>query len=180
MTLAMINCFWQRFCNCHSFPVTFMLCSSILNRLNTTTQSLKQSMEPTHSIIFATACVLHVQIYKERKNLAYTLQDARGVVSKLELIMGVMMHVLFVFFYLIIFDVSRTWLSHSVRDATVQSSQHYIAHAMLFQLMWHTPCRMTLCCESPWCCEATCSRIAVKRICKGLRVTPACISTFRR
>ena len=48
----------------------------------------------------------HVQIYKERKNLAYTLQDARGVVSKLELIMGVMMHVLFVFFYLIIFDVS--------------------------------------------------------------------------
>ena len=49
---------------------------------------------------------VHVQIYKERKNLAYTLQDARGVVSKLELIMGVMMHVLFVFFYLIIFDVS--------------------------------------------------------------------------
>ena len=48
----------------------------------------------------------YVQIYKERKNLAYTLQDARGVVSKLELIMGVMMHVLFVFFYLIIFDVS--------------------------------------------------------------------------
>lgn len=46
-----------------------------------------------------------LQIYKERKNLAYTLQDARGVVSKLELIMGVMMHVLFVFFYLIIFDV---------------------------------------------------------------------------
>lgn len=50
--------------------------------------------------------LLHAQIYKERKNLAYTLQDARGVVSKLELIMGVMMHVLFVFFYLIIFDVS--------------------------------------------------------------------------
>jgi len=53
---------------------------------------------------------LPVQIYKERKNLAYTLQDARGVVSKLELIMGVMMHVLFVFFYLIIFDVSCTLL----------------------------------------------------------------------
>lgn len=49
-----------------------------------------------------------LQIYKERKNLAYTLQDARGVVSKLELIMGVMMHVLFVFFYLIIFDVRRS------------------------------------------------------------------------
>jgi len=75
-------------------------------------------MEPTHDTMFATACVLPVQIYKERKNLAYTLQDARGVVSKLELIMGVMMHVLFVFFYLIIFDVSRTLLSHS---AGVQS-----------------------------------------------------------
>ncbi|DBA70546.1 TPA: hypothetical protein ACH3X2_011943 [Trebouxia sp. C0005] len=56
-----------------------------------------------------------IQIYKERKNLAYTLQDARGVVSKLELIMGVMMHVLFVFFYLIIFDVdvNKVWLSFS-------------------------------------------------------------------
>ena len=97
-----------------------------------------------HNTRFATACVVHDQIYKERKNLAYTLQDARGVVSKLELIMGVMMHVLFVFFYLIIFDVSCTLLSHSAMEITVQASQHYIAHAMLFQLMWVTPCRLNI------------------------------------
>lgn len=72
--------------------------------------------------------MVHDQIYKERKNLAYTLQDARGVVSKLELIMGVMMHVLFVFFYLIIFDVSCTL--HSAMEATVQSSHPYIPHAL--------------------------------------------------
>lgn len=58
-----------------------------------------------------------LQIYKERKNLAYTLQDARGVVSKLELIMGVMMHVLFVFFYLIIFDVGSFTATALIRLA---------------------------------------------------------------
>lgn len=97
------------------------------------------------------------QIYKERKNLAYTLQDARGVVSKLELIMGVMMHVLFVFFYLIIFDVSCT-LSWKLLRSQVNP---YIPHAL----------------ASLSCCEATCSRIG---ICKGPCVTPACISAFRR
>lgn len=47
-----------------------------------------------------------LQIYQQRKNLAFTLQDARSVVSKLEMILGAVIHVLLVFAYLIIFDVS--------------------------------------------------------------------------
>ena len=47
-----------------------------------------------------------MQIYKERKNLAFTLQDARSVVSKLEMTVGCALHILLGFLYLIIFDVS--------------------------------------------------------------------------
>lgn len=42
---------------------------------------------------------------QERKKLALTLQDTRTVVAKLELICGVVLHVLFAFVYLIIFQV---------------------------------------------------------------------------
>ena len=78
-----------------------------------------------------------MQIYKERKNLAYTLQDARGVVSKLELIMGVMMHVLFVFFYLIIFDVSllSAWCPADYYSAVGRVSAQRYCHCRL-----HTQC----------------------------------------
>ena len=47
-----------------------------------------------------------LQIYQQRKRLAYTLQDARGVASKLKLVIGAFMHILFGFVYLVIFDVS--------------------------------------------------------------------------
>ncbi|KAG2451530.1 hypothetical protein HYH02_004128 [Chlamydomonas schloesseri] len=56
-----------------------------------------------------------VRIYKERKKLALTLQDTRTVVAKLELICGVVLHVLFAFVYLIIFQVNvrELWLTFS-------------------------------------------------------------------
>ena len=61
---------------------------------------------------------LMLQIYQQRKNLAFTLQDARSVVSKLEMILGAVIHVLLVFAYLIIFDVSTltVGLHHSVQS----------------------------------------------------------------
>lgn len=100
--------------------------------------------------------VLCSQIYKERKNLAYTLQDARGVVSKLELIMGVMMHVLFVFFYLIIFDVSPTMLiNHRLRLALPCSQyiQNLGNEKLLFSHAWrlfgtHLQLQLHYCCAS--------------------------------
>ncbi|KAK9815600.1 hypothetical protein WJX72_006571 [[Myrmecia] bisecta] len=56
-----------------------------------------------------------IQIYQERKNLAFTLKDTKTVVGKLERIIGTVIHVLFIFFYLIIFsvDVSKVWLTIS-------------------------------------------------------------------
>lgn len=44
---------------------------------------------------------------QERKKLALTLQDTKTVVAKLELICGVVLHVLFAFFYLVIWQVGR-------------------------------------------------------------------------
>ncbi|KAK9823582.1 hypothetical protein WJX72_003976 [[Myrmecia] bisecta] len=56
-----------------------------------------------------------IQIYKERKNLAFTLKDTRTVVGKLEFITGIVVHILFIFFYLIIFNVNlgQVWLTFS-------------------------------------------------------------------
>ena len=69
-----------------------------------------------------------LQIYQQRKNLAFTLQDARSVVSKLEMILGAVIHVLLVFAYLIIFDVSTLTvlgLHHSVQSPVCLSSLHH-------------------------------------------------------
>ena len=46
-----------------------------------------------------------INIYRERKFLAATLRDTRTVVSRLELVIGVVVHLVFVFFYLLIFRV---------------------------------------------------------------------------
>lgn len=68
-----------------------------------------------------------LQIYQQRKNLAFTLQDARSVVSKLEMILGAVIHVLLVFAYLIIFDVSTltVGLHNSVQSPVCLSLLHY-------------------------------------------------------
>ena len=52
-----------------------------------------------------------IQIYNERKNLAFTLKDTWTVVGKLEFVIGISIHLLFGFFYLLIFEVSTVpWL----------------------------------------------------------------------
>ena len=57
------------------------------------------------------------QIYKERSNLASTLRDARSINKTLELLIGSIVHVLFVFFYLMILStggsIKDTWISFS-------------------------------------------------------------------
>ena len=42
---------------------------------------------------------------QERKHLAFQLKDTKTVVSKLERIFGVVIHLLFIMLYLVIFDV---------------------------------------------------------------------------
>eukprot|EP00208_Stichococcus_sp_RCC1054_P005886 CAMPEP_0206144266 /NCGR_PEP_ID=MMETSP1473-20131121/23556_1 /ASSEMBLY_ACC=CAM_ASM_001109 /TAXON_ID=1461547 /ORGANISM="Stichococcus sp, Strain RCC1054" /LENGTH=1146 /DNA_ID=CAMNT_0053540037 /DNA_START=541 /DNA_END=3978 /DNA_ORIENTATION=- len=56
-----------------------------------------------------------LQIYKERKHLAFTLADAKSVVARLEAVLGVAAHTLAAFAYLVIFrvDVGRVWLMAS-------------------------------------------------------------------
>ena len=46
-----------------------------------------------------------VSVYKNRMNLAATLKDTKTVVSKLERMIGAVLHLLFIFFYLTIWNV---------------------------------------------------------------------------
>ena len=48
-----------------------------------------------------------INIYRERKFLAATLKDTHTVVGRLELMIGVAVHLLFIFFYLLIFRVRQ-------------------------------------------------------------------------
>lgn len=47
-----------------------------------------------------------MQIYDNRKNLSATLRDTKTIVGKLERLLGICFQLLFIFFYLAIFDVS--------------------------------------------------------------------------
>ena len=47
-----------------------------------------------------------VNVYKNRINLAATLKDTKTVVSKLERMVGVALHLVAILFYLTIFNVS--------------------------------------------------------------------------
>ena len=57
-----------------------------------------------------------VGVYQERKNLALTLRDTKNVISKLEGLIGGVIHVMWVFFYLAIFNVDVTKASASAAD----------------------------------------------------------------
>ena len=85
----------------------------------------RPSFSPRHAI--SETGFLTLQIYQQRKNLAFTLQDARSVVSKLEMILGAVIHVLLVFAYLIIFDVSTltVGLHHPVQSPACPSTLHH-------------------------------------------------------
>lgn len=56
-----------------------------------------------------------IRVYKERKDLAHTLKDTKGVVKRLEFLIAVVVHILFLFFYLLIFqvNVNKVWLTIS-------------------------------------------------------------------
>lgn len=56
-----------------------------------------------------------IKIYKERRNLALSLKDTKTVVGKLELVIGVVLHIIFIFFYLMVFnvDLTKVWLTMS-------------------------------------------------------------------
>lgn len=56
-----------------------------------------------------------LNVYSERKHLAFQLKDTKTVVSKLERIFGVIIHLLFVILYLVIFDVdvNKVWITFS-------------------------------------------------------------------
>jgi hypothetical protein len=46
-----------------------------------------------------------ISIYENRSHLAATLTDTRTIVGKLERLLGFCIHVLFIFFYLVIWEV---------------------------------------------------------------------------
>eukprot|EP00890_Picochlorum_soloecismus_P004024 jgi/Picsp_1/4622/NSC_01992-R1_small conductance mechanosensitive ion channel family len=61
-------------------------------------------------------CVEAVEsIYKERRNLSNTLRDARNITKTLETLIGIIIHVVWIFLYLLIFqaDVANIWVSFS-------------------------------------------------------------------
>lgn len=61
-------------------------------------------------------CIKGVEsIFLERRNLANTLKDSRNINKTLETLIGIILHVIFIFFYLLIFqaDVSNIWVSLS-------------------------------------------------------------------
>ncbi|KAG2500887.1 hypothetical protein HYH03_001647 [Edaphochlamys debaryana] len=88
-------------------------------------------------------CDTIVRIYKERKKLALTLQDTRTVVAKLELIVGVALHVLCAFFYLVIWQVNVRELWLSISSITLAfvfvfgNSVRSIYEAVLFLFVVH-------------------------------------------
>ena len=47
---------------------------------------------------------------QERKHLAFTLKDTRTIVGKLERICAFIIHAAFIYFYLLIFNVSGRWI----------------------------------------------------------------------
>jgi len=66
---------------------------------------------PSNPLISILDGPLHARTHtQERKKLALTLQDAKSVVAKLELVCGVIIHIIFAVIYLMIFQV-RCWCS---------------------------------------------------------------------
>ena len=59
---------------------------------------------------------------QERKDLAFTLKDTKTIVGKLETIIAVVLHIIFVMFYLLIFNVSPLSILIGVSHAQHQGS----------------------------------------------------------
>ena len=80
---------------------------------------------------------------QERKHLAFTLKDTKTIVGKLERIAAFVIHVLMAFFYLVIFNVSRT--SHHCEPsrlvaASAESPLLFRHLACSLCCTWHAMC----------------------------------------
>ncbi len=81
-----------------------------------------------------------IQIYNERKNLAFTLKDTWTVVGKLEFVIGISIHLLFGFFYLLIFEVSRSPFSQMHMQYVCHQHQHMPALQLRALAMFEVCC----------------------------------------
>lgn len=70
-----------------------------------------------------------LQIYDNRSNLANTLKDTRTIVGKLERLLGICLQLIFVFFYLAIFNArpSRTSVIHNILPPLFNRCQEPLA-----------------------------------------------------
>ena len=85
-----------------------------------------------------------IQIYNERKNLAFTLKDTWTVVGKLEFVIGISIHLLFGFFYLLIFEVhSLAACQHDLDPSTKRFSDTSTRALQVFWQYFRTS----------WCCR---------------------------
>ncbi len=48
-----------------------------------------------------------MRLCRERANLAVQLKDTKSVVGRLKSVISVVLHIVFIFFYLVIYNVSR-------------------------------------------------------------------------
>ena len=58
--------------------------------------------------------VSHNMLCRERANLAVQLKDTKSVVGRLKSVISVVLHILFIFFYLVIYNVSCPHFLHCV------------------------------------------------------------------
>ena len=64
-----------------------------------------------------------LQIYNNRSNLANTLKDTRTIVGKLERLLGICLQLIFIFFYLAIFNV-RNFCNPTTQHCAMFSLSH--------------------------------------------------------
>ena len=67
----------------------------------------------THSLLIVTApvhdaCAEVSLACRERANLAVQLKDTKSVVGRLKFVISVVLHIVFIFFYLMIYNVSSS------------------------------------------------------------------------
>ncbi len=66
----------------------------------------------------------HGVAWQERKDLAATLKDTRSVVGRLEFLIAFVVHIAFIFFYLLIFQVGR--LPHHANLCKLSTTKSHV------------------------------------------------------
>ena len=83
---------------------------------------------------------------QERKDLAATLKDTRTVVGRLELLIAFVVHIAFIFFYLLIFQVAPLVLAAAPRRRALTI---FLAHPHSRLLRLYLPLSYA---DSAWAC----------------------------